>query len=181
MSEQREARKVVKLPLSRAEARSLRAGELLSLHGVMYTARDAAHARIVKTVEQGGVFPVPIQDLAIYYAGPCPAPPGATIGSVGPTTSGRMDAFAPQLIEWGQTVMVGKGLRKPGVIQAMREYGAVYLGATGGVGALLSKCVLSSEVVAFPDLGAEAVRRLEIADFPAIVLIDSEGASLYNR
>ena len=174
-------RKIVQLPISREDARNLRAGELLFLRGTIYTARDAAHKRIVDAIDNGENPPFDLENSAIYYAGPCPARPGCVIGSAGPTTSGRMDAYAPKLIAFGQTVMLGKGLRKPEVVDAMKEYGAVYLGATGGAGALLSQRIVASEVVAYPELLAEAVRKLELYDFPAIVLIDSLGTSLYDR
>lgn len=175
------SRKIIKLPISREEARELRAGELLLLRGTMYTARDAAHKRMIDSIEKEESLPFDLQNCAIYYAGPCPAKPGYVIGSAGPTTSGRMDAYAPTLISLGQTVMLGKGLRKPEVVEAMKEYGAVYLGATGGAGTLLSQRITSSEVIAYPDLLAEAVRKLEVYDFPAVVLIDSLGTSLYDR
>ena len=174
-------RKILELPVTREAARELRAGELLSLRGVIYTARDAAHKRMVEALARGEELPFDMTDAAIYYAGPCPAKPGFVIGSAGPTTSYRMDAYAPTLISLGQTVMLGKGLRGPDVIEAMIRYGAVYLGATGGAGALLAQRIVKSEIIAYPDLGAEAVRRLEVYDFPAIVLIDSLGTSLYDR
>ena len=174
-------RKILELPVTREAARKLRAGELLSLRGVIYTARDAAHKRMVEALARGEELPFDMTDAAIYYAGPCPAKPGFVIGSAGPTTSYRMDAYAPTLISLGQTVMLGKGLRGPDVIEAMIRYGAVYLGATGGAGALLAQRIVKSEIIAYPDLGAEAVRRLEVYDFPAIVLIDSLGNSLYDR
>ena len=175
------ARKIITLPVSREEARALRAGELLFLRGTLYTARDAAHKRIVEAIDNDGKLPFDLKDAAIYYAGPCPARPGCVIGSAGPTTSGRMDAYAPVLISHWQTVMLGKGLRKPEVVDAMKKYGAVYLGATGCAGALLSQRIVSSEVIAYPELLAEAVRKLEVYDFPAIVLIDCLGTSLYDR
>ncbi len=175
------SRKTITLPISREDARSLRAGELLFLRGTLYTARDAAHKRIVEAMENGDPLPFELENCAIYYAGPCPAKPGCIIGSAGPTTSGRMDAYAPSLIAHGQTVMLGKGLRRKEVVDAMKEYGAVYLGATGGAGALLSQRIVASEIIAYPDLLAEAVRRIEVYDFPAIVLIDSTGTSLYDR
>lgn len=175
------SRKIIRLPISREEARQLRAGELLFLRGTLYTARDAAHKRITDALDMGESIPFDLKDSAVYYAGPCPAKPGCVIGSAGPTTSGRMDAYAPSLIARGQTVMLGKGLRKPEVIEAMKQFGAVYLGATGGAGALLSQCIVSSEIIAYPELLAEAVRKLEVFDFPAIVLIDSLGTSLYDR
>jgi fumarate hydratase subunit beta len=174
-------RKIVQLPITREEAMRLRAGELLSLRGVLYTARDAAHKRLIAALTTGEALPFDITNAAIYYAGPCPARPGMVIGSAGPTTSGRMDAYAPALIEQGQTVMLGKGLRNKAVVESMKKYGAVYLGATGGAGALLSQCITASEIVAYPDLGAEAIRRMEVYDFPAIVLIDSLGTCLYDR
>jgi len=181
MSQNTALRKIIQLPISREDARELRAGELLFLRGTIYTARDAAHKRIADAIEKGENPPFDLENSAIYYTGPCPARPGCVIGSAGPTTSGRMDAYAPRLIALGQTVMLGKGLRKPEVIDAMKEYGAVYLGATGGAGALLSQRIIASEVIAYPDLLAEAVRKLEMYDFPAIVLIDSLGISLYDR
>lgn len=174
-------RKILRLPITREEARELRAGELLSLCGTIYTARDAAHKRIVQAIENGESLPFALENSAIYYAGPCPARPGSVIGSAGPTTSYRMDAYAPLLIARGQTVMLGKGLRSRDVVEAMKEYGAVYLGATGGAGALLSERIVSAEIIAYSDLGAEAVRKLEVRDFPAVVLIDTRGQSLYDR
>ena len=181
MSFDSSSRKIIQLPISREEARKLRAGELLFLRGILYTARDAAHMRMVDAISKGEDLPFDLKDCAIYYAGPCPARPGCIIGSAGPTTSGRMDAYAPTLISLGQTVMLGKGLRKPEVIDAMKEFGAVYLGATGGAGALLAQCIISSEIIAYPDLLAEAIRKIEVFNFPAIVLIDSVGTSLYDR
>ena len=174
-------RKTIHLPLSQMDAAALHAGELLYLCGTIYTARDAAHKRICEAMQNDEELPFDLTNAAIYYAGPCPARPGTVIGSAGPTTSGRMDAYAPTLLAHGQTVMLGKGLRKPEVLSAMKKYHAVYLGATGGAGALLSQCIVSSEVIAYEDLGAEAVRRLEVAHFPAIVLVDCEGKSLYDR
>lgn len=181
MSESLKPRKVLQLPITREEARQLCAGELLFLRGTLYTARDAAHKRMINSLEKGEELPMDMVNAAIYYAGPCPALPGCVIGSAGPTTSGRMDAYAPKMIAQGQTVMLGKGLRSPEVIHAMEQYGAVYLGATGGAGALLSQCITASEIVAYSDLGAEAIRKLEVYDFPAIVLIDCQGNSLYDR
>ncbi len=171
--------KKITLPLSREEARTLQCGQQLLLTGVIYTARDAAHKRLVELVEEGKELPIPTEDLAIYYVGPAPAQPGQVIGSAGPTTSYRMDAYAPTLIKLGQTVMIGKGKRSPEVVEAMKKYGAVYLGAIGGAGALLAGCVKKAEVVAYPDLGAEAIRRLEVEDLPVTVIIDAEGNDLY--
>jgi len=167
-------------PVSVAEARKLRAGDSVLLSGVIYTARDAAHKRLCELVAEGKELPFPIQDAVIYFVGPTPAKEGQAIGSAGPTTSYRMDAYSPTLIAHGQTGMIGKGKRGPEVIAAMKEHGAVYFGAIGGCGALLSKCIKKAEIVAYEDLGAEAIRRLEVEDFPAIVIIDSEGNNLYE-
>lgn len=172
-------RRQIQLPLSEQAVRSLQAGELLALSGPLYTARDAAHKRLTETLQQGLPLPVDLQGQTIYYAGPCPAPPGQVIGSVGPTTSGRMDAYTPLLLQHGLRVMIGKGQRSPDVIAAIQSYGAAYLGATGGAGALLARHVRSSEVIAYPDLGPEAIRRLVVVDFPVIVLIDTKGSNLY--
>ena len=170
----------VKTPLSHEDARSLKAGDSVLLTGTIYTARDAAHKRLCELVAQGKELPMDIQDAVIYFVGPTPAKPGQAIGSAGPTTSYRMDAYSPTLIAQGQTGMIGKGKRGPEVIAAMKEHGAVYFGAIGGCGALLSKCIKKSEIVAYEDLGAEAIRRLEVEDFPVIVIIDSEGNNLYE-
>lgn len=170
----------VKTPLSHEDARKLKAGDSVLLSGVIYTARDAAHKRLCELVAQGKELPMDIKDAVIYFVGPTPAKPGQAIGSAGPTTSYRMDAYSPTLIAQGQTGMIGKGKRGPEVIAAMKEHGAVYFGAIGGCGALLSKCIKKAEVIAYEDLGAEAVRRLEVEDFPVIVIIDSEGNNLYE-
>ena len=168
------------LPLNREKARELKAGDSCLLTGVIYTARDAAHKRLCELVAQGKELPLEIRDSVIYFVGPTPAKEGQVIGSAGPTTSYRMDAYSPILIEKGQTGMIGKGKRGPEVIAAMKQYGAVYFGAIGGCGALLGKCVKKSEIVAYEDLGAEAIRRLEVEDFPVVVVIDSEGNNLYE-
>ena len=170
----------VKTPLSHEDARKLKAGDSVLLNGIIYTARDAAHKRLCELVAQGKELPMEIQDAVIYFVGPTPAKPGQAIGSAGPTTSYRMDAYSPTLIAQGQTGMIGKGKRGPEVIAAMKEHGAVYFGAIGGCGALLSKCIKKAEIVAYEDLGAEAIRRLEVEDFPVIVIIDSEGNNLYE-
>ena len=167
-------------PLSREAARTLRAGDSVLLSGVIYTARDAAHKRLCELVEQGRELPLDIKDAVIYFVGPTPAKPGQVIGSAGPTTSYRMDAYSPTLIALGQTGMIGKGKRDEGVIGAMKEYGAVYFGAIGGCGALLAKCIRKSEIVAYEDLGAEAIRRLEVVDMPLTVIVDSLGNNLYE-
>ena len=167
-------------PMSREAARSLKAGDSCLISGVIYTARDAAHKRLCELVAEGKELPFPVKDSIIYFVGPTPAKPGQAIGSAGPTTSYRMDAYSPTMIACGQTGMIGKGKRGPEVVAAMKEHGAVYFGAIGGCGALLSKCIKKAEVVAYEDLGAEAIRRLEVEDFPAIVIIDSEGNNLYE-
>ena len=167
-------------PLSRDAAKALRAGDSCLISGVIYTARDAAHKRLCDLVAQGKELPLDIKDAIIYFVGPTPAKPGQAIGSAGPTTSYRMDAYSPSLISLGLTGMIGKGKRGPEVVDAMKQHGAVYFGAIGGCGALLGKCIKKAEVVAYDDLGAEAIRRLEVEDFPAIVIIDSLGNNLYE-
>ena len=170
----------VTAPMTREQARQLKSGDSVLLSGVIYTARDAAHKRLCELVEQGKELPLDVKDSVIYFVGPTPAKPGQVIGSAGPTTSYRMDAYSPTMIEQGQTGMIGKGKRSPEVIEAMKKHGAVYFGAIGGCGALLSKCIKKAEVIAYDDLGAEAIRRLEVEDFPVIVIIDSEGNNLYE-
>ena len=170
----------VKVPMTREEARNLKAGDSCLLSGVIYTARDAAHKRLCQLIEEGRELPVDLKDSVFYFVGPTPAKPGQVIGSAGPTTSYRMDAYSPALIKLGQTGMIGKGKRDENVIAAMKEYGAVYFGAIGGCGALLGKCIKKSELVAYEDLGAEAICRLEVEDFPVIVIIDAQGNNLYE-
>lgn len=172
--------KVLHTPLSREDARALRCGESCLITGTIYTARDAAHKRLCELAAKGKPLPFDIEGAIIYFVGPTPAKPGQVIGSAGPTTSYRMDAYSPALIALGQTGMIGKGKRGEAVVDAMCRYGAVYLGAIGGLGALLGKCVKKAEVIAYPDLGAEAVRRLEVENFPVVVVIDSEGNNLYE-
>ncbi len=172
--------KVLHTPLSREDARALRCGESCLITGTIYTARDAAHKRLCELAAKGKPLPFDIEGAIIYFVGPTPAKPGQVIGSAGPTTSYRMDAYSPTLIALGQTGMIGKGKRGEAVVDAMRRYGAVYLGAIGGLGALLGKCVKKAEVIAYPDLGAEAVRRLEVENFPVVVVIDSDGNNLYE-
>ena len=167
-------------PLTREAVKNLKAGDSCLISGVIYTARDAAHKRLCELVEAGKELPMNVADSIIYFVGPTPAKPGQAIGSAGPTTSYRMDAYSPTLIAQGLTGMIGKGKRGPEVVAAMQEHGAVYFGAIGGCGALLSKCIKKAEIVAYEDLGAEAIRRLEVEDFPAIVIIDSEGNNLYE-
>lgn len=172
--------KEIQLPLTRDMARTLRAGDICLLNGVIYTARDAAHKRLCELAVQGKALPVDMQDVTIYYVGPTPAKEGEVIGSAGPTTSYRMDAYSPTLIALGETGMIGKGKRGPEVIEAMKAHGAVYFGAIGGCGALLSECIRKAEIVAYEDLGPEALRRLEVENFPVTVVIDSEGSNLYE-
>jgi len=171
--------KTISSPLSKKDVSTLRCGETVLLSGVVYTARDAAHARLVESVKQGEALPFPIENAIVYYVGPTPSKPGKVIGSAGPTTSYRMDAFAPALIKMGLTGMIGKGARDLEVIEAMKEFTAVYFGAVGGAGALLAQCVETSEVIAYDDLGAEAIRKLTVKDLPLTVIIDSEGNDLY--
>lgn len=170
----------ITLPMSRETARTLKAGDSVLLSGVLYTARDAAHKRLCALADEGKPLPFDPTGAVIYFVGPTPAQPGQAIGSAGPTTSYRMDPYSPTMIRLGSTGMIGKGKRDEGVVSAMKEYGAVYFGAIGGCGALLSKCIKKAEVIAYEDLGAEAVRRLEVEDFPAVVIIDSEGNNLYK-
>ena len=170
----------IQLPLTREKARELKAGDSCLLSGIIYTARDAAHKRLCALADEGKELPFPVKDATIYYVGPTPAKPGQAIGSAGPTTSYRMDAYSPTLIALGETCMIGKGKRGPEVIEAMKEHGAVYFGAIGGCGALLSRCIKSAKVVAYEDLGAEAIRELVVENFPAVVIIDAEGNNLYE-
>ena len=161
-------------------APKLRAGDTVSLTGVIYTARDAAHKRIVAAMEAGEPLPFALDGAAIYYAGPTPAKPGQVVGSIGPTTSGRMDPYAPTLLDAGLTCMIGKGARGTGVAQAMARNGAVYMVAIGGAGALIAGAIKSLEVVAYEDLGCESVKRLTVDNFPAIVSMDCTGGNLYE-
>ncbi len=167
-------------PLSKAEAAKLRSGDEVLISGSIYTARDAAHKRLCELLDKGEPLPFDLKDSVIYYVGPTPAREGEIIGSCGPTTSGRMDAYAPRLIALGETGMIGKGERRPEVVEAMKEHTAVYFAAIGGAGALLASRVKSRTPVAFPDLGAEEIVRLEVEDFPAIVVIDSLGNNAYK-
>jgi fumarate hydratase subunit beta len=170
----------VTAPLSIEGARRLKAGDIVSISGEIFAARDAAHKLLVGLLKEGKELPFDIKEQTIYYVGPCPAKPGQVIGSAGPTTSGRMDAYAPELIKEGLTGMIGKGQRSSEVIRAMVEYGAVYFGAVGGAGALLAKTIKKQEIIAFPELGPEALRKLTVENFPAIVIIDAQGNNLYD-
>ncbi len=170
----------IQLPLTREKARELKAGDSCLLSGVIYTARDAAHKRLCALADAGKALPFPVENATIYYVGPTPAKPGQAIGSAGPTTSYRMDAYSPTLIALGETGMIGKGKRGPEVIDAMKNHGAVYFGAIGGCGALLSRCIKSARIVAYEDLGAEAIRELVVENFPVVVVIDAQGNNLYE-
>ncbi|HOS43360.1 MAG TPA: FumA C-terminus/TtdB family hydratase beta subunit [Armatimonadota bacterium] len=170
----------IALPLSEDAVRALCAGDSVLLSGTLLTGRDAAHRRLVALLDAGAPLPVSLAGETIFYVGPTPAPPGRPIGAAGPTTSGRMDAYAPRLIaECGLRGMIGKGQRAEAVRRACVEYGAVYFGAIGGLGALLGRCVTAAEVVAYPDLGPEAIYRLTVTDFPAMVINDTRGGDAY--
>ena len=171
----------IKSPMDTAVIEKLRAGDQVLISGVIYVARDAAHKRLVEALNRGEKLPFKIEGQTIYYMGPSPAKPGEVIGSAGPTTSGRMDAYAPRLMEVGLKGMIGKGSRTQAVKDAMRKYKAVYFAAIGGAGALISKSIKKAEVVAYDDLGAEALRRLEVEDFPATVVNDIYGGDLYEE
>lgn len=170
----------IETPLTKDKLKNLKAGDSVLISGTIYTGRDAAHKRMIESLKKGETLPFNIKDQIIYYVGPCPAKPGQIIGSCGPTTSGRMDAYAPLLIEKGLTGMIGKGLRNTVVIEAMQKHGAIYFGAIGGAGALIAKTVKSEEIVAYEDLGTEAIRKLTVEKFPAVVIIDSKGNNLYE-
>lgn len=170
----------IQAPLDPQEIRTLRAGDYVKITGTIYTARDAAHKRMKETLDRGEALPFSLENNAIYYMGPSPAREGRPIGSAGPTTASRMDKYAPELLDLGLKGMIGKGKRTVQVKEAIVRNGAVYFAAVGGAGALLSKKILSSEVIAYEDLGAEAIRKLEVKDFPVIVVIDSEGNNLYE-
>lgn len=167
-------------PLTKEKVLSLKSGEIVFITGTIYTARDAAHKRMVEDFKNTGKFPFDIKDQIIYYAGPAPAKPGDVIGSAGPTTSGRMDLYAPVLLDNGETGMIGKGVRSKEVIDSMIKNKAVYFGATGGAGALIASNIKTAEVVAYEDLGAEAVFKLYVEDFPAVVIIDCHGNNMYE-
>ena len=168
------------IPMTDEEIRNLRAGDMLYLSGTIYTARDAAHKRMYDTLQEGGQLPYDIEGSFVYYLGPTPARPGQVIGSAGPTTSSRMDKYTPLLLSKGLKGMIGKGKRSPEVIEAIKENGAVYLAAIGGLGALLSKRIKSAEVIAYDDLGTEAIRKLTVEDLPVVVIIDTEGNNQYE-
>jgi fumarate hydratase subunit beta len=166
-------------PLSDAETRKLRSGDVVFLNGIIYTARDAAHKKLCDLLDEGKPLPLDLKGAVIYYVGPTPPPPGYVIGAAGPTTSYRMDSFAPRLHSLGVKASIGKGIRSESVKQALKDYGAVYFGATGGAGALLGTCIKEAEVIAFQEMGPEALRRLRVEKFPLLVINDSEGGELY--
>jgi len=172
--------KQLQTPLTKEKAKEFKAGDYVYITGTIYSARDAAHKRLTETLERGEKLPLPLENEIIYYLGPTPARPGQVIGSAGPTTSSRMDKYAPALLDLGQTGMIGKGRRSDAVIASMKKNSAVYFAAVGGAGALLSKCIKKAEVIAYEDLGAEAIYKLEVKDFPVIVVIDCEGNNLYD-
>lgn len=171
----------IALPLTDETVAGLRAGDDILLSGTMYVGRDSAHKRIVEALDGGRPLPFELAGQTIYYMGPSPAKPGQVIGSAGPTTSGRMDSYSPRLMAEGLKGMIGKGMRSPAVKEAMKQYRAVYFAAIGGAGALISKAIKSSEVIAYEELGAEAVLRLEVEDFPVIVINDIYGGDLYEE
>jgi len=173
--------KKIMLPLTDKTLKDLKAGDEVLLTGAIYVARDAAHKRMIEALDQGKPLPFDIRRQTIYFMGPSPARPGQPIGSAGPTTSGHMDSYSPRLIAEGLKGMIGKGMRSPAVKDAMKQYKAVYFGAIGGAGALASKSIKKSEVIAYEELGAEAVRRLEVEDFPVTVVNDIYGGDLYQE
>ena len=172
--------KKITTPITEEVTRDFRSGDYVYITGTMYVARDAAHKRMIEALDRGEELPIDIKDATIYYMGPSPARDGRPIGSAGPTTASRMDKYAPTLLDLGEKAMIGKGKRTQEVIDAIVRNHAVYFAAIGGAGALLSKCIKKSEVVCYDDLGAEAIRKIEVEDFPVIVVIDSEGNNLYE-
>ena len=172
--------KYIETPLTKEKVKELHAGDYVYITGTVYTARDAAHKRMVEQKEQGMELPFIMKDQIVYYLGPTPNREGQVIGSAGPTTSSRMDKYAPRLLDLGEKAMIGKGKRSKEVVDAVIRNHAVYFAAIGGAGALLSKCITKSEIVCYEDLGAEAIRKIEVKDFPVIVVIDREGNNLYE-
>ena len=172
--------KKIQAPISNEDAKSLRAGDYVYITGTIYTARDAAHKRMYEALEKNQQLPIEMANNIIYYMGPSPAREGRSIGSAGPTTASRMDKYAPKLLDLGLKGMIGKGKRSQAVIDAIVRNGAVYFAAVGGAGAILSKCIKESEVIAYDDLGTEAIRKLTVENMPMIVVIDSEGNNLYE-
>lgn len=172
--------KYICTPITEEVTKQLKAGDYVYLSGTIYTARDAAHKRMIEALENKEALPIEIKDATIYYMGPSPAKEGQAIGSAGPTTAGRMDKYAPTLLDLGEKAMIGKGKRSKEVIEAIKRNKAVYFAAVGGAGALISKCIKKSEIICYEDLGAEAIRKLEVENFPMAVVIDAEGNDLYE-
>ena len=174
-------KRIIQSPFVKEELESLKSGDYIYITGTIYTARDAAHKRLYESMLKGEELPISFENNIIYYLGPSPARPGNVIGSAGPTTSSRMDKYTPLMLDAGLKGMIGKGKRNQAVIDSIMKNGAVYLAAVGGAGALLSKCIKESEVIAYEDLGTEAIRKLKVEDFPVIVVIDKEGNNLYEQ
>jgi fumarate hydratase subunit beta len=172
--------KRLRAPLTEADVRQLKAGDEVTIDGTVYTARDMAHKRLCQALDRGESLPIELEGAVMYFVGPTPARPGRVIGAAGPTTSARMDPFSPRLIAHGLRAMIGKGYRGDKVRQALKRYGAVHLATLGGAGALLSRHIVRVEIVAYEDLGTEAIRRLEVVDFPAVVAYDAAGGSVYD-
>jgi fumarate hydratase subunit beta len=170
----------IQLPLRKQDIARLKAGDTVLLNGPLLSGRDAAHKRLTAVLREGKPLPVDVRGETIYYVGPCPTPPGRVIGSAGPTTSGRMDAYTPGLLQLGLKGMIGKGQRSPEVIAAIKKYQAVYFAALGGAGALIARSIKTAQVIVYPELGPEAIYRLEVKDFPGIVAIDAAGNDLYQ-
>ena len=173
--------KIIRTPITEEKTKELNSGDYVKITGTIYVARDAAHKRMIEALKNGEELPINIEDSTIYYMGPSPAREGNPIGSAGPTTATRMDKYAPQLLDLGQKAMIGKGKRSQEVIDAIIRNKAVYFAAVGGAGALLSKCITKSEIICYEDLGAEAILKIEVENFPVIVVIDSFGNNLYDQ
>jgi fumarate hydratase subunit beta len=171
----------LKAPFNQDTLNALNSGDTILLSGTIFAARDAAHKKMIDLLDENKPLPFNVNGQIIYYVGPCPAREGEVIGSAGPTTSSRMDAYAPRLIELGLKGMIGKGMRSPKVVEAMVKYGAIYLGAVGGAGAAIARCIKAQEIIAFPELGPESIRKLTIENFPLTVIIDSKGYNLYEE
>ncbi len=172
---------IINTPITKDVAKSLKVGDMIYITGTIYTSRDAGHKRMVEMIENNESMPINFDGQIVYYAGPCPNKPDQIIGSVGPTTSGRMDAYSPKMLSEGLLYMIGKGKRSDEVIQAIKDFGGIYFVAIGGAGALISQCVKNVEVIAFEDLGTEALRKLEVVEFPVIVGIDTLGNDIYKK
>lgn len=172
--------RIIRTPITEEKTKSLKAGDYVYISGTIYVARDAAHKRMIESLDKGERLPINIEDSTIYYMGPSPAREGRAIGSAGPTTATRMDKYAPRLLDLGQKAMIGKGKRSKDVIEAIVRNKAIYFAAVGGAGALLSKCIKNSEIICYEDLGAEAILKIEIENFPVIVVIDTKGNNLYD-